>query len=133
MVKCYLPKNPDLGSFLLRLTLGLLFIYGGAGKLFGILGGPGIEMFSGMVWGSVAIAYLVGIVELLAGIGLIIGFMPRHSALLLIIVMVFAIFMVHNPFSNIGNLMDALIRLTIIGGLAQILLSGPGDMLNLEK
>ena len=129
MVKCYIQKNPDLGSLVLRLTLGLLFVYGGVGKLF--LGGA--TGLSGLLWGQLWLAYLVGIVELLAGIGLIIGFMARHSALLLIIVMIFAIFLAHNPFVNSSELMNALIRLALIGGLAQVLFSGAGKMCSAEK
>ena len=112
MVKCLIPKNPEVGSFVLRLTLGLLFVYGGIGKLF--MGGAAklaTDLLGGYVW----LAYFVGVVELLAG-------------LFLIIVMVVAIFLAHNPFTMEGQTMNALIRLALIGGLAQVLLHGSGDL-----
>ena len=126
MVKCLIPKNPEVGSFVLRLTLGLLFLYGGVGKLFMEGGAVGLadKFLNGYVW----LAYLVGVVELLAGLFLIIGFVSRQSALFLIIVMVFAIFLAHNPFTMENQTMNAFIRLALIGGLAQILLHGSGDL-----
>ena len=123
-----IPSNPNLGLFLLRLTIGLLFVYGGVGKLFGVLGGPGIEMFSGMVWGMVWLAYLVAVVELVTGIMLLVGFFTRFASIALVIVMVAAILIAHNPFTMDGQLMAALIRLTIIGGLLNLVFSGPGNI-----
>lgn len=119
-----IPKNSELGLFLLRLFMGLLFIYGGIGKLFGVLGGPGIEMFSGMVWGSMFLAYLVAIVELIAGLALVLGIMSRQASVLLSIILLVAIFHIHIP--NDPNIMNTLIRLALIGGLLNIVFTGSG-------
>lgn len=133
MIEENIPKNPNLGLLVLRVTLALLFIYGGVGKLFGVLGGPGIEGFSGMVWGQVWLAYIVALTELIAGFMLLVGFMARSASFALSVIVIFAIAMVHNPFVTMSELMNALIRLTIIGGFVQIMLSGPGDIFSLEK
>jgi uncharacterized membrane protein YphA (DoxX/SURF4 family) len=128
-IPCLIPKNKDLGSFLLRFFIGALFLYGGLGKIIGsAIGGPGIAGFSGMVWGSLAIAWLVALVEIFAGLFLIIGFATRHSSLFLIVILLFAIGMVHNPIVNSNELMNFFVRLALIGGLAQIVFSGSGKI-----
>ena len=118
--------NADLGAFLLRVSLGLLFVYGGVGKLFGILGGPGITGFSGMVWDSTFLAVFVGIVELVAGVMLILGIMAREAAIPLSIIVIVAIIHIHIP--NDPTIMNTLVRLALLGGLFQIALSSTGKM-----
>lgn len=86
------------GDFLARLVVGLIFIFSGIGKLFGPM--PGIEGFTGMLTGlgiplPGAFAVIVGIVELVGGILLIIGFLDNWAALLLSIVILVAIVSVH--------------------------------------
>ncbi len=119
-------KNNDLGNFILRITIGLLFLYGGMSKIIGpAFYGPGIEGFSGMVWGSIAIAWIVALAELITGLFLLLGFMIRESSLVLTIIMIFAIIMVHNPIVDLsGQLMQFLIRLTIIGALLALFFAG---------
>ncbi|MBN2566716.1 DoxX family protein [Candidatus Woesearchaeota archaeon] len=72
----------------------------GAGKLFGVFGGPGIEGFSGMLAGigfpaAGLLAYLVGTVELVGGILLVIGLWTTVPAALLATIMAVAIVTVH--------------------------------------
>ena len=115
-----------MGLFFMRVTIGLLFLYGGVGKLFGILGGPGIANFSGMVWGSTFLAYFVGIVELVAGIMLILGIMSRYAAIPLIAILLVAIVHIHIP--NDPNIMGTLIRLALIGSLLGTTFMGSGGI-----
>lgn len=124
MVKCFVSKKPEIGSFILRFTIGILFLYAGVGKV--VLGGA--VGLSGLLWGQLWLAYLVGMVEVVAGAFLILGFLSRQSSVALIIIVVFAIYLAHNPFTMEGELMNALIRLTLIGGLAQILFQGSGKI-----
>lgn len=129
MINLFVKKNDDAGLFALRLTLGLLFLYGGLGKIIGsAVGGPGIEMFSGMVWGSIALAWIVAIVELAAGLMLILGFMSRDASVALIVILVVAILKVHNPFVDFGELMNFFVRLALIGGLLSVMFSGSGKV-----
>jgi putative oxidoreductase len=124
MVKCFIPKNQDVGSFVLRFSLGLIFLYAGFGKVF--MGGA--SGLSNLLWGQLWLAYLVGVVELLGGLFLIIGFISRQASLSLIIIMIFAILLAHNPITMDNQMMNALIRFGLIGGLVQILLSGSGKI-----
>lgn len=123
IVNKVIPKNQDLSILIMRIGVALVFLYGGLGKLFGILGGPGLENFSGMVWGSMAIATIVAIVELVAGISVLLGFMSRESNLLLAIIIAFATFMVHVPS---GNVMNILVHVMLFTNLIGLVLLGSG-------
>ena len=88
------------GDLAARLVLGLIFILAGIGKLFGPA--PGIEGFTGMLTGlgipvAGVMAIIVGIIELVGGVLLIIGFLDKYAALLLAIIMLVATIMVHIP------------------------------------
>jgi len=77
----------DYGLFVLRLSVGVIFIYHSLPKLMK----PG--MMAQMIgWNSGAVLFL-GLVEMLGSIGLILGFYAQQSALSLGIVMVGAIYM----------------------------------------
>ncbi len=86
-----------------RVLVGLLFFMHGSGKLLGWFGGPGFG-FSGP-W----LMVLAGSIEFLAGLGILLGFFTRLSALGGLVVMVGALATVHfpqgyNPLANGGEL-----------------------------
>ncbi|WP_078412005.1 DoxX family protein [Priestia abyssalis] len=85
-------KNAELGSFIIRLVLGLTFFVHGLAKFQG-----GIENTAGF-FDSVGIpgflAYAVGGIELIGGILLMLGFGTRIIAGAFAVIMVGAIFMV---------------------------------------
>ncbi len=90
----------ELGMFILRLLIGLLFIGRGAQKLFGWFGGRGLKgtgewmeslnLSPGRFWALVA-----GLAELLGGLGLALGFITPVAAALIIGVLLMAILKVH--------------------------------------
>lgn len=99
-MKNFLGKYPDLGIFLIRIALGLVFIghgwqkiqnLGGTAEFFGKLGLPGF------------MAYLVASVEFLGGIALILGVFTPVAALLIAAVMVGAIYFVKLPRGFLGG------------------------------
>src|SRR5437879_6239067 len=87
----------DVGIFLVRLTLGVIFFAHGAQKVFGWFGGhPLAESAAGlghMV--PLPLAYVAIFAEFLGGLGLIFGVLARLSALGIAINMVVAIALVH--------------------------------------
>lgn len=112
----------DWALLLIRLSAGVIFLLTGFGKLFGT---PGIEGFSGMLTGigfplPNLFAYLVGIIELLGGISLIIGYGIRFFAPLLAIIMVVAFITVKK------GLPDGNIDLALFSILIALSLTGPG-------
>ena len=90
----------DLGLFIIRLMVGVVFVFYGTQKLFGWFGGYGIKGTGG--WfesigvkpGNVA-ATLSGLGELLSGILFILGLFLPLGAALITIIMLGAIAKVH--------------------------------------
>ncbi|OIJ20686.1 oxidoreductase [Anaerobacillus alkalidiazotrophicus] len=86
-----LNKN-EIGAFLLRVVLGVVFLAHGAAKFQG-----GIENIAGW-FDSIGLpgglAYIVATIELVGGIALILGFGTRIVSVLLGLIMVGAIFKV---------------------------------------
>ncbi len=93
-MKKYLDKlhNPDLGILLIRIALGVVFIYAGWLKL---------QMVDVVVTGFAAIgipaflAYVVMYTELIGGILLVLGLYVRVASILLAIIMTVATIKVH--------------------------------------
>ena len=101
--------RPWTSRFIVRVAVGVVFMFHGAGKVFGWFGGPGLAQMMlppnaaeptkggmGPVLGS-----LISIGECFGGLGIAIGFLSRFSALANIVIMGGAIAMVHgkNGFS----------------------------------
>ncbi len=94
--------NKNFGLLLIRIALGLVFVYHGWGKVdnmeatIGFFGSIGLAPF----W-----AYITAWVELLGGLLLILGICVREAGALLTIVMLTAIFKVHlaNGFGGNGG------------------------------
>lgn len=124
----------------LRLIIGVGFLYHGAPKLFTV---TGHEMFVGMLQGigvpaPVLLAWTVGIVEVVGGLGLIAGAFVSLVTPLLIINMLVALLTVHLPngfsFINITGMTEAgpqfgmpgyEVNLLYIAGLLALFLRGP--------
>jgi len=90
----------DFALLVLRTSIGIVFILHGLQAAFGLLGGPGISGFSGMLTGlgfkpAIFWAYIGAYTELLGGLFLLLGIFSRISASLIIIFMVVAAWKVH--------------------------------------
>jgi putative oxidoreductase len=112
----------DVSLALVRLIAGVIFAVHGAQKLFGAFDGPGLAAVVSMMG---PIGYLVTIGEFFGGLGLIVGFLCRFSALSLIVIMLGAIALVHGKngfFAPRGYEFN----LALIGLLLPILVAGPG-------
>ena len=76
----------DLGLFVLRVTLGALFVAHGLQKVFGLMGGPGINGFADALrelgfQQTTLLSWVTGVTELGAGALLILGlFTPAAAA-----------------------------------------------------
>lgn len=90
----------DIALLIVRLGTGLTFAAHGLQKAFGAFGGSGISGFAGMLEGlgmhpPLVWAYAAAYAELLGGLFLMLGLIPRVSSLFLFIVMTVASFKVH--------------------------------------
>lgn len=113
------------GLFILRLVVGIVFIYHSFPKL----KDPKI-MAQGLKW-PVAGPFILGLVELLAGFSLVVGFFTQIAALLLALVMVGALWHKlvkwHVPFmafDKIGWEFD----LTLLAANIAIITTGGGSI-----
>jgi len=118
----------------LRLAIGIIFAAHGWQKF--SMGLGGVAQF----FGSVGIplpevsAFIVAFVELVGGIGLIVGIFTRYWALLLSIIMIVAIFTVKLPNGLLGGpgRPGYELDLALLVGCLALLLTGPGP-LSLER
>ena len=113
----------DISLLVLRVIVGVIMAAHGAQKLFGVFGGGGMQP---LVDNIGMLAYPVAIGEFFGGLGMVVGFLARFSAVANIVIMIGAIAMVHgkNGFflSNGGYEYN----LALIGLLVPIVLVGPG-------
>lgn len=75
---------------LLRIITGLFFAFHGAMKLFGAFGGTAVATGLWPYW-------YAGLIELFAGLALLVGFATRPAAVLASGTMAYAYFVVHQP------------------------------------
>ena len=92
--RIFLALRP-LAPLVLRVGLGAGFIYHGAGKLFGIWGGPGLDGFTGAMnnMGFPApdlLARFVAVVEFGGGIAVLLGALTSYAAAFLFVTMAVA-------------------------------------------
>lgn len=125
-------KNHDLGLFLLRLAVGIIFVVHGWEKFSDMTGTIG---FFDQLGFPAALAYLVAAIELLGGIALIIGFWTDLAALLLAIIMVVALLYVKISTFKVGFLgpMGYELDLALLAANLAILFAGPGKFSALKK
>ncbi len=128
----------DVGLFLVRLMVGIVFFAHGSQKVLGWFGGHGLAAtVAGM--GSMGIpaplAYLAAFTEFLGGLGLIFGVLPRLSALGILVVMAVAVLKVHlangffmNWMNQPGAKEGYEYHLLVIGITLLVLLAGPGRL-----
>ncbi len=119
---------------LIRLVLGWIFIYAGAGKAFGAFGGMGIEVVKGFV-GQIMPAFLPASVwaymlaygELIGGITVFFGLLARLGSIPIIISMLVAIFTATGKMGFMpptGN--GYAFNLALLAMGAAVLIAGPG-------
>ena len=87
-----LSKNHDLAILLLRIAVGVVFIFAGWGKLNGI---EGIQQYFGSLGIPLAgiVAWLVALIEFIGGIMVLVGFKARIPNILLAVIMFCAFFL----------------------------------------
>ncbi|WP_406693634.1 DoxX family protein [Singulisphaera sp. Ch08] len=125
-------STSELGRFLIRGVLGVVFVGHGAQKLFGIFGGPGLTGFSGFLDGlgipfPMVNAVLAGSAEFFGGLALLAGVGTRVSAALLVSTMVVATFAVQSRGLSVqnGGMEYPLVLAVLLTGIG---LLGPGHL-----
>ena len=122
-------SNTDHGLLVIRIGAGVLFTLAGFGKLTGIMG-PGIDGFSGMVFGSVILAWVIALAELLGGLALLLGFLTKWASAGLALIIAGAIFMAHIPAFDASapmTVMNLFMHTSLLLTLVGLALSGSGS------
>ncbi len=119
----------DVSLLVIRLIVGVIFLFHGSQLLFGAFEGPGLQATvngAGGKPGMGPVGYLVAGGMFFGGLGLVVGVLTRFSSVALIVIMLGAIFMVHlkNGFSNQTGGFE--FNLALIGLLMPVLIAGPG-------
>jgi putative oxidoreductase len=126
MIGSGLTKYRDAGLLLLRIGLGIAFIWHGYPKLFG---GPHMWANVGGMVGAPeqaakALGFIAGCIEFFGGILLILGFLFRPACLLLLLQMLTALFLVHLRNGQGFNNFAQAFEMAFV--FASLLLIGPG-------
>lgn len=128
----------DLGIFVLRVVLGVIFIAHGSQKLFGAFSGPGISGVEGMLknmgfFAPLFWAWALSVTEALGGLLVLLGVLPRTSAAFIAIAMLVALVKVHLPkglFMSQGGFEYLLL---ILAACIMIVLAGGGKFSLYDK
>jgi len=121
--------STDKGLLTIRIGLGLLFVLAGFGKLTGIMG-PGISGFSGMVFGSVILAWIIALGEVLGGVALWLGYLTKWASAGLAIIILGALFKVHFPAFDAAAPMTVimvLVHIVVLTSLLGLMFAGAGS------
>lgn len=110
-----------------RVLLALVFLYAGYHKLIDISGTAGYIASVGLPYAKM-LAWVAGLVELIAGVLLVVGYFKRYAAYALIIFSIISTYFFHLKAAMAGDAtqtIEVLKNLAIIGGL--FLVSGCGE------
>lgn len=126
-------KNKNLNGWslaLLRVVLGVVFLYHGYIKLFVPGGFTGTISFFASLGIPIPVysALLVSVVEFLGGLFLVLGMVTKWSSALLLIDMLVAFFLVHLKNGLLVSKGGYEFVLVLLAGLAVVLTSGAGKL-----
>lgn len=131
MMNCSKEKCTDWALFLLRLVVGIVFVYHGYGKLFGMA--PGMEGFTMMV-GKMGLpvagffAYVVAIGEFVGGLAMLAGVYTKYAGYFLAFIMaVVVVFVKKFAYPMIE------LDLTLLAMSLAIAWMGPGSMVVMKN
>jgi len=99
-MEMFFATSPSWAITVIRVTLGVIFFAHGAQKVFGWFGGYGLKGTTGYfvsIGLPLPVAYAACFLELLGGVGLLLGLFTRLAALAIIAMMAGAIAKVHWP------------------------------------
>ena len=133
-----LSKSVSFGLLLIRIMVGVVFIFHGSQKLFGAWGGSGLDGFAGYletlgVPYPHASAVLAGLAEFLGGISLVTGAFLRLLAIPLVITMLVAIFTAFPGKGFDAQKGGMEYPLTLLVVVAALAIMGPGEYALLRR
>jgi putative oxidoreductase len=122
-----LASNASVLILVGRVLLSILFIIAGFSKLTAIAGTAGFFESLGLPVPTVT-AVIVGLVELLGGLAILVGFQTRIAAIVLALFTLAATVVAHLDFSQAGNAMMLQKNLAVAGGFLVLAAVGAGAL-----
>ncbi len=108
-----------------RICLCIIFINSGIGKIFGFSSTAEMMSNTGLPIANVLLIFTIAF-QLLGGVSLLFGYKVKVGSTLLILFLIPATLVFHNPISDPDELNSFLKNLGLIGGLLMIIYAGAG-------
>ncbi len=118
-------SNSSTTILLGRILLAAIFLLSGFGKLTAISGTAGYFGAMGLPVPTVT-AIVVGLIELLGGIAILVGFQTRITAWVLAIFTIATALVAHTGWADQNQMIHFLKNVAITGGFLVLASSGPG-------
>ncbi|MEM9162020.1 MAG: DoxX family protein [Cyanobacteria bacterium P01_F01_bin.4] len=110
-----------------RTCLALIFIQSGIGKIGGFAGVQQQIAGAGIPLAALVAFFTIGF-QMAGGISLILGYKARIGSILLLVFLIPATLVFHNPIADPSQMIQFLKNLAIIGGLLMVLTYGAGSV-----
>lgn len=110
-----------------RICLCIIFINSGIGKIFGFAGTAEMMSGQGLPIPNILLIFTIAF-QLLGGLSLLFGYKVKIGSLLLILFLIPATLVFHNPIGNPDELNSFLKNIGLIGGLLMTMYAGAGAL-----
>ncbi|ESZ55711.1 DoxX family protein [Mesorhizobium sp. C120A] len=118
-------SNSSTTVLLGRILLAAIFLLSGFGKLTAISGTAGYFGAMGLPVPTIT-AIVVGVIELLGGLAVLVGFQTRIAAWVLAVFTIASAFVAHTGWADQNQMIHFLKNVAITGGFLLLASSGPG-------
>ncbi|MEL6909980.1 MAG: DoxX family protein [Cyanobacteria bacterium J06631_6] len=110
-----------------RICLCIIFINSGIGKIFGFTDTASMMAGQGLPIPQVLLIFTIAF-QLLGGLSLLLGYKVKIGSILLILFLIPATLVFHNPIANPDELNSFLKNIGLIGGLLMTIYAGAGAL-----
>ncbi len=110
-----------------RICLCIIFINSGISKIFGFASTAEMMANQGLPIANILLIFTIAF-QLLGGLSLLLGYKVKIGSLLLILFLIPATLVFHNPIGNPDELNSFLKNIGLIGGLLMVIYAGAGAL-----
>ncbi|PSB10576.1 DoxX family protein [Pleurocapsa sp. CCALA 161] len=110
-----------------RICLCIIFIHSGIGKIFGFASTAEMMANQGLPIANVLLIFTIAF-QLLGGFSLLLGYKVKIGSILLILFLIPATLVFHNPIANPDEINSFLKNIGLIGGLLMVIYAGAGAL-----
>ena len=110
-----------------RICLCIIFINSGIGKIFGFASTAEMMAARGLPIANILLIFTIAF-QLLGGLSLLLGYKVKIGSILLILFLIPATLVFHNPIADSEELNDFLKNIGLIGGLLMVIYAGAGAL-----